>query len=309
MRPGEEQQMTEPAHTERRIQWMAGIHPASAEPSPNPNHFTGGNGGHGENELGGSEPIHSPPQRHGDTKTKHGRKDRDPPFVPLCLCGESSGSATGALGFGEIESFLQQRFADQDCTAITSAPPHLSLEPCVHERASGGRPRPLLRQPGFGLEKLQRAANGQVIVQFPFLLGSQTARSRFGRQFIGPVQIAQRELQAQECPGFGGRKTPHLRLNRSLPNSDWGVVGNNRIHRPSPCPVLGAFQARIPPHFTGGSGGHSENESGSSEPIHPPRIGEPQRHEDTKNEPPKMDRDPTFVPLCLCGGSSMTHRP
>ena len=109
---------------------------AAAEPRPNPNHFTGGNGGRGENESGSSETIHPPritrisriflpllirvireirgssgllidpsvwaqahpkdqtdePRRHGDTKTKHRRKDRDPPFVPWCLCGESSGS-------------------------------------------------------------------------------------------------------------------------------------------------------------------------------------------------------------------------
>jgi hypothetical protein len=33
-------------------------------------------------------------------------------------------------------------------------------------------------------------------------------------------------------------------------------------------------------------------------------VGEPQRHEDTKGKPPKMDRNPTFVPWCLGGESS-----
>jgi len=346
------------------------------------------------------------PVNHKGTETQrtiHGGEARwgSASFVPLCLCGESSGLSMGALGLAEIQSFLHQRFADQDCirsvdlkdiysgptqrrqpdelglfpsevlnpavaarmkqadhlacgginpgkvrplvfvaaqtrpreigghrrpavllrddvihlepqfseplreltilAAKTSAQSHLSLEPRVHERASGGRPRPFLRRPGFGLQKLQRAADGHVIVQFPFLLGGQATLPRLGCKFIGPVQIAQRELQSQECPGFGRRETPHLRLDRPLPNGDRGVVGDNCIHRPSPCPVPGAFQARIPPHFTGGSGGRGENEFGCSETIHSPRIGEPQRHGDTKSAPQRMDRHPAFVPLCLCG--------
>ena len=258
---------------------------SALKPRPDPKHFTGGSGGRGEDELGGSETIHSlrigETQRHGDTKGEHGQRDQNPSFVPS---GESSGLAAGALGLCVIQSFLHQRFADQDCirsvdlkdTYSGPAQRRQPDEPCIHEGTSGGRTRPLLRRPGFGLEKLQCAANSHVIVQFPFLRGGQTACPRFGCKFIGPIQVAQRELQAQERSGFGGRKTPNLRLDRPLPDSDRGVIGKNRIHRPSPCPVLGAFQARIPPHFTGGNGGRGENESEFSETIYSPRIGEPQ---------------------------------
>jgi hypothetical protein len=56
--------------------------------------------------------------------------------------------------------------------------------------------------------------------------------------------------------------------------------------------------------FLGGNGGRGENESGSSETIHSPRIGEPQRRGGTKNEPQRMERDLVSVPLCLGGESS-----
>jgi hypothetical protein len=83
------------------------------------------------------------------------------------------------------------------------------------------------------------------------------------------------------------------------------VVGDNCIHRPSPCPVPGAFQARIPLHLT------EWNEEPALFPTAsfpslasvetPHQTHEPQRHEDTKSAPQRMDRHPAFVPLCLCG--------
>ncbi len=57
------------------------------------------------------------------------------------------------------------RNANRVFTARTGAASHLGLDPRVHDRASGGRPRPIQRKPGFGFEKFQRAGHRHIIIQ------------------------------------------------------------------------------------------------------------------------------------------------
>ncbi|MFA5802981.1 MAG: hypothetical protein WC911_11015, partial [Thermoleophilia bacterium] len=133
--------------------------------------------------------------------------------------------------FGEINPFRHQRLRELAIFATESrALPHRRPEPRVHGRNLSRRLRLPQRPPGFGLEKFQRAADGQIILQLAFLWRSELSGPRFGRQHVGPIQVRPRQPQPQKGPGFGCGQRARFRLNRPFPDAHGGAPANHCVH-------------------------------------------------------------------------------
>jgi hypothetical protein len=185
------------------------------------------------------------PQRHGDTKSNPQRMDRHPTFVPLCLCGESSG--------------LSRRRSDNEETGMIPAAGATQPNPIHFTGGNGGRGA---NEPG----------------------SSETIHSP-------RIDEPQRHGDTKSNPQRMDRHPAFVPLCLCGESSGWMSLANQSDGRDGPLgrPFCSARPAVAP---------YRRRQADSD------AIVEPQRHGDTKSDPRRMDRHPTFVPLCLCGESS-----